>query len=261
MLDTDTLLVQERTSNTLLSVDRTTPNTIGFWAGEPNPVPGFADGAATGTAGRARFSFTESSAICPTGEAVPRVFVADPGNHALRVVEDGFVRTLTGQGIALFADGDLSAAFFDTPTGLAISCSSTLVVSERGANGFGQRLRSITVGAASPFGGFFGSVATLAGDGTAATTEGPALLGAQLAGPVAPFLAEGGELYWIDSVTGVLRRRTVDGTCDCPLDVDCATAVTTPTFPAGHRFAMTETPDGVLYVLDATADTLHRVTP
>lgn len=261
VLDADTLIVQERTSNTLLSVDRVTPNTIGFWAGEPNVVPGFADGAATGTAGRARFSFTESSGLCPTGEASPRVFVTDPGNHAIRVVEDGFVRTVAGQGSALFADGSLASVFFDTPTGLAFSCSNGLIVSERGANGFGNRLRTLSVGASSPFGGFFGSTATLAGDGTAATTEGASLAGAQLAEPVAPFVTSTGELYWIDAATGVLRRRALDGTCDCPLSIDCATAVGAPPFPAGHRFALTETPGGVLYVLDATADVLHRVTP
>lgn len=261
VLDADTLLVQERTSNTLLSVDRATPNTLGFWAGEPNIVPGFADGAATGSAGRARFSFTETSAICPTGEATPRVFVADPGNHAVRVVEGGFVRTVAGQGLALFADGSLSSVYFDTPTGLALSCANGLVVSERGANGYGNRLRAITVGAPSPFGGFFGSSTTLAGDGTAATTEGAALAGAQLDAPVAPFVTSTGEFYWIDSESGVLRRRALDGTCDCPLAVDCATAVGAPDFPAGHAFSLTETAGGVLYVLDATAGVLHRVTP
>ncbi|MBI5362710.1 MAG: hypothetical protein HZA53_05995 [Planctomycetes bacterium] len=261
VLDLDTLLVQELTSNTLLSVDRTTPNTLGFWAGEPNPVPGFADGAATGSAGRARFSFTESSALCPTGETPPRVFVADVGNHAVRVVADGSVSTIAGGGTALFNDGSLAQTFFDTPTGLTLSCSNGLVVSERGANGFGHRLRTLTIGAASPFGGFFGDSATLAGDGTAATTAGPSLAGAELDAPVAPFATSTGELYWIDSGTGVLRRRATNGTCDCPLAVDCATAVGAPEFPAGHRFALAETPAGVLYVLDATDDVLWRVTP
>lgn len=261
VLDADTLIVQELASNTLLSVDRTTPDTLAFWAGEPNTVPGFADGAATGSAGRARFSFTESSALCPTGETPPRVFVADPGNHAVRVVQAGLVLTVAGGGVALFDDGNLSQTFFDTPTGLTLSCSSGLIVSERGANGFGNRLRALSVGAASPFGGFFGDSNTLAGDGTAATTAGPSLAGAQLAAPVAPFTTSTGETYWIDSATGVLRRRAANGDCDCPLAVDCATAVGAPEFPAGHRFALVETPGGVLFVLDATDDVLWRVTP
>jgi hypothetical protein len=70
-----------------------------------------------------------------------------------------------------------------------------------------------------------------------------------------------GEIYWVDSGTGVLRRRSVDRTADCPLDVDCDAAVLNPSFPPGHAFSLTETPSGVLYVLDATAGVLYRVTP
>jgi hypothetical protein len=59
----------------------------------------------------------------------------------------------------------------------------------------------------------------------------------------------------------VLRRKKLDGTCDCPLSVDCATAVTTPNFPAGHAYSLTQTSLGILYVLDATDGVLWRVTP
>jgi hypothetical protein len=37
--------------------------------------------------------------------------------------------------------------------------------------------------------------------------------------------------------------------------------VTTPSFPPGHEFSLTQTPSGVLFVLDATAGVLYRVTP
>mgnify|MGYP000882278129 CR=1 FL=1 len=261
VLDADTLVVAELTSNTLLTVDRTNADTVGFFAGEPNVVPGFADGLATGTAGRARFSFTEPAQLCPTGDAPPRVFVADPGNHAVRVVSGNSVRTVSGGGTALFSDGDLGAGFFDTPTGVVVTCDDRLLVSERGANGFGNRLRLLSIGASSPFGGFFGSVSTLAGDGTNATTAGPSLAGAQLARPVAPHLCASGEIYWIDQDTGVLRRRLADGSCDCPLHMDCADAVTTPDFTPFHAFSLAETAGGKLYVLDATIGSLVRVTP
>ncbi len=262
VLDASTLLVVESTSNTILSVDRTTPNTIGFWAGQPNNVPGFADGAATGSAGLARFSFSEGTQICPTGDASQRVFVADAGNHAVRLIDaDGSVVTIAGGGTALFNDGDLSSTFFDTPTGLAVSCDDHLFVSERGANGFGNRLRALSLGAASPFGGFFGESTTLAGDGVNATTGGASLTAAQLAHPVAPVISEGGVVFWIDSGTGVLRRRNSDGSCDCALHADCASAVIASDFPAGHAFSMALTSAGKLFVLDATAGTLWRVNP
>lgn len=262
VLDASTLLVVESTSNTLVSVDRTTPNTIGFWAGLPSNVPGFADGAATGGAGLARFSFSEPTQICPTGDVPQRVFVADAGNHAIRVVDaSGFVSTLAGAGSAAFNDGSLGSTFLDTPTGIAVSCDNRLVVTERGASGFGNRLRALSIGAPSPFGGFFGSSATLAGDGTNATTEGAALTGAQLAHPVAPVVATDGVVYWIDSTTGVLRRRAADGTCDCPLNADCASALPAGDFPPGHAFSMALTEGGKLFVLDATAGVLWRVNP
>ena len=198
--------------------------------------------------------------MCPTGDAAPRIFVADSGNHAIRLVDDGFVTTIAGAGLPAFDDGSLAGALFDAPTGLSAACNGALLVTERGGDGEGHRLRQLAIGAPSPFGGFGGSATTLAGDGTAATTEG---LGsaAQLDAPVSPLVTSLGEVYWIDSGSGVLRRMKVDRTCDCPLDVDCATAVANPTFPPGNELSLTQTPSGVLYALDATAGVLYRVTP
>lgn len=261
VLDADTLLAIEQTSHALITIDRATPDIVGFYAGLPSTAPGFADGLATGTAGLARFGFGEASQLRVTGDVVPRVFVADPGNHAVRMIDGNAVRTIAGHGNALFADGDLAGAFFDTPTGLAITCDGRLLVSERGANGFGNRLRSLSIGGPSPFGGFFGAASTIAGDGTGATTGGASLLGAQLDAPESPIVTANGETYWIDAASGVLRRRLADGTCDCPLHADCATAVGAPEFTPGHRFSLASTPAGKLFVLDATAGTLHRVGP
>lgn len=259
VLDADTLLAVEHTSHTLISVDRATPDVVGFFAGLPSTTPGFADGFATGPAGLARFGFGATSQIRVSGDVVPRVFVADPENHAIRMIDGAVVRTIAGHGNALFADGDLAGAFFDTPTGLAITCEGRLLVSELGANGFGNRLRSLSIGTASPFGGFFGTAATIAGDGTGATTGGASLLGAQVHGPESPLVTASGETYWIDAESGVLRRRLADGTCDCPLHADCAAAVGAPEFTPGHRFSLASTPAGKLFVLDATAGTLYRV--
>jgi len=59
----------------------------------------------------------------------------------------------------------------------------------------------------------------------------------------------------------VLRRMQVDATVDCPLDVDCTAAAASTLFPAGHELSLTQTAGGVLFVLDATAPALWRVTP
>ncbi|MFN0006309.1 MAG: hypothetical protein ACKVXR_00250 [Planctomycetota bacterium] len=265
VLDADRLVVVEQTSNTLIAIDRMPPNALAFYAGQPNETPGFADGLARGSAFLARFSFGSATQVCPTGDSAPKVFVADAGNHAVRLVQPDAVgelqvTTVAGNGTPFHSDGDLAQAFFDTPTGVSATCGGALLVSERGGSGFGHRLRRLEIGQPSPFGGFFGTASTLAGDGTDATSAGIGEL-AQSAGPVSPLVTATGEVYWIDSNSGVLRRQKVDGEVDCPLAADCVAAVGTPSFPPGHDFCLTQTAGGILFVMDATDGVLHRVSP
>jgi hypothetical protein len=266
VLDATTLLVVERTSNTILAVDRATPDTVVFFAGEPQEGGGFADGLAIpGSApgfGPARFSFDRPTQVCPTGSSDGRVLVADPGNHAVRMIVGGFVSTVAGSGAPFFQDGDLTRAGFDTPVGLTVSCSRTLLVAETGASGSGgHRLRRLVQGEVTFFGPT-GSVNAVAGDGVGATTGGDGLA-AQLAAPLSPLSTSGRDTYWIDSGTGILRRLAgAMDTVDCPLWADCATAVAMGgNFSSGGHLSLTQTPAGVLYVLDAPAATLWRVTP
>ncbi len=266
VLDATHLVLVEHASHALITCDRVSADTLAFYAGQPSDSAGFADGLATGTNGVARFAFDAPTGLVTTGESVPSVLVADSGNHAVRLVafDSGsglrFVSTLAGSGSAGFADGSLSSALFDTPTGLTLSCTQQVIVSERGENGHGQRLRALQVTSPNPFGGWFGVVSTLAGDGTADSTAGNGTQ-AEVSTPLAPYRTAQGDLYWVDGGTGVLRRRQSSGACDCPLAVDCATAVGAPSFPAGHAFSLTQTSSGVLYVLDGTAGKLWRVTP
>src|SRR5262249_33114678 len=101
VFDAQTLLVIDQTSNTILSVDRLTPDSVQFFAGEPSTTPGFADGLATGSKAPARFSFGQPTQLAPSGDASRRVFVADVGNHAVRVIDAlGRVITVAGRGTA-----------------------------------------------------------------------------------------------------------------------------------------------------------------
>jgi hypothetical protein len=264
VLDASALLVVDHTSNTILAVDRSGSGAVVFYAGEPDESGGFADGAAQAVPGfsPARFAFAEPGGLLAIDPVDGRVFVADTGNHALRVIQQGFVSTLAGSGSAFFADGDLQAAGFDTPVGLTVTCSGTLLVTETGAAGKGgHRLRRVVLGPSSFF-GQQGTVVTVAGDGTAATLEGNGPL-AQLAAPRSPLSTSQEDTYWIDAQTGILRRmRGALDSVDCPLWDDCAAAVTgggdlTP----GVLHSLTQTPGGVLFVLDAGAGELRRVTP
>jgi len=267
VLDADTLLLIEQTSNTIVAVERNALDSVAFFAGEPSESGGFASGFASGPlTPKARFDFDRATQICPTddpaGGAGP-VYVADPGNHAIREISGGFVSTLIGTGAPWHLDGELPSVGLDTPTGLTARCSGTLLVTEEGGGAFlaGNRLRQAILSVPSIFSGG-GTVETLAGDGQRATSggQGPA---AQLARPVAPLSTSGGDVYWIDAETGILRRMTgLMDNVDCPLWTDCSTAVAgSPHFTPGGELSLTQTPAGVLFVLDASAGTLFRVTP
>lgn len=263
VLDAQTLLVIDRGSHTILAVDRITPDTVALFAGLLGAGPGFADTIASS----ARFDFSAPTQLCPTGNTPRRILLADSGNHAIRVIDEvdstqhiWVVDTLAGIGTPGFDDGDLEGTLFDTPTGLSVACSGVLLVSERGGFGGGQRLRQLELGSPSPFGGFLGTSTTLVGTGVDDTLDS-GTGEPQVSQPVSPLVTSGGDVYWIDAGSGVLRRRAAQGAVDCPLAADCATAVTTPSFPAGHAYSMTMTSSGVLYVLDATDAVLYRVTP
>ncbi len=254
------VLVVDQASNSILRVSRATPGLVELFAGQPSATGGFADGFAIPVAGQppSRFLFSVPAGLAVSGDG--RVFVADSGNHAVRVVQQGFVSTLAGTGAAFFANGDLSAAGFDTPSGLTIRCGGSLLVSELGgaSTGGGQRLRELFLGAQSFF-GQSGSATSLAGNGTAATTQGAGVQ-AELFAPRSPLSTEQQDTYWVDSGSGILRRlRGSAEMVDCPLWADCASAGAD--FTPGALVSLTQTPAGVLYVLDAGATSLYRVTP
>jgi len=108
----------------------------------------------------------------PMGIAIAQngaIFVADTGNHLIRVIENGNVRTLAGtlqtspdfdnEPIGGFADG--FNAMFDLPTGLAI-WNETLII----ADSANHRIRAILP---------TGETVTLAGTGYPDDTDGAAL--------------------------------------------------------------------------------------
>jgi sugar lactone lactonase YvrE len=77
-------------------------------------VKGYADGAAL----QAQFNHPTRLAISPNGGAI---YVADEGNHRIRMIRDGQVTTVAGSGMYGYADGAALQAQFNYPTGLAIS--------------------------------------------------------------------------------------------------------------------------------------------
>lgn len=256
------LAVVEETNNTILLLEPGGATPIALLVGEPNPTPGFADGVGAAPP-FARFSFDRPIQIAATSDLPPRLVIPDPGNHAIRILRDGFVTTVTGTGAAFFSDGGLETSGFDTPVAVTVPCTGTMLVAEVGAAGLGgHRIRQIILGLLTFF-GQDGTVATKVGDGTAMTLAGDGEM-ASAARPNGLVSTSEEDVYWIDSLTGVLRRvRGTMDTSDCPLAADCATAVGAPTFSAGGNQSLCETPGGQLIVVDwnGAAGTLSVVTP
>jgi len=272
VLDADTVLVAELVSNTILAVKRSVPPLLLHYAGAPSMAPTFIDGAARSTAG---FALDAESELCPTEGGI--VFVADTGNNAIRIIvassaldPNALVVTATGKGPAGagFRDGDLLTAIFDAPTGLSAHCADRLIVTERGDSGAGHRLRSLIFTGFDPAMGMLdGMVWTEVGDGMPASSAGPSLM-AQTAEPQAPAISSSGEVYWIDSLTGVLRRESVAGFVDCPLAPggDCMTLSSMcpsagPDFAPGASFSTAISGAGDLYVLQTGTTRLRRFGP
>ena len=127
-------------------------------------VPGFADGQGD----LASFSSPRGIAVDDSGN----VYVADSGNHRIRKISPtGTVTTLAGSGATGSQDnGDLAAATFDDPRGIAVDGSgSTVYVSDYSGN----VIRKITSAGVVTLAGRAGVSGGSDGAGTAATFTHP----------------------------------------------------------------------------------------
>lgn len=106
-------------------------------------------GLANGAAAQAQFTFPRGLDV----DAAGNVFVADPGNHAIRkIAADGTVSTFAGGNGAGFADSASGSPQFDAPYDVAVDAAGTVYVADSGNNA----IRKITAQ---------GTVSTLAGAG------------------------------------------------------------------------------------------------
>lgn len=142
---------------------------------------GFADGPAD----KAQFSGAPSLAVGSDGA----VYVADQGNHRIRVIKDGQVTTLAGAESG-FKDGPAGEAQFNQPTGIAITPDGRILVADFGNN----RIRQIAGG----------QVTTVVGKGTVGPAEGSANMAlgrpleTDLTNPIAIALEPDGGMIIVD---------------------------------------------------------------
>lgn len=266
VLDDLYLLVVENTSNSVWLVNRGN-GALSHFVGLPSGTEGFSPTSGVGSGSEVRFGFSQPTMLAPSQDDMDfTVFVTDTNNHALRRITVGAlpeVVTIAGQGFPFFRDGALSTAGLDTPVGVVIGCDGRALVVEAGGGAplSGHRLRSVGVGVPDPFGFLTGDVLTVTGDGVDMTSEGvgPA---ASLGAPRGLASSNEGEVYWVDSTTGTLRRHSpATGLTDCPLVPNCTGPGSFMPGP-GFSLAITEAVAGTgrLYVLDGNAGMLFRVT-
>lgn len=149
--------------------------------------PGFYDDQGT----FAEFNNPQGVAFDPITNSM---YVADTGNHSIRRIDSGGnVTTLAGDGTAGFADGPGAAARFNNPKGVAVDNLGYVYVADTG----NHRVRRISSG----------NVTSLAGDGTAGTTDGSSARFNNLAGVA----VDGQTVYVYLADTGNHRIRRLDG--------------------------------------------------
>jgi RHS repeat-associated protein len=159
---------------------------------------GFADGNGI----QARFQNMNGVAIGPDDA----IYVADTGNHRIRVVRQTgsvgattwTVSTLAGTGAAGFADGPTGAAVFNKPQGVAVDQNGVVYVADTENN----RIRKIASD---------GTVSTLAGDGTPGLQNGAGSQ-ARFNSPQGVAADSQGNVYVADTGNSAVRMISGGGT-------------------------------------------------
>jgi serine/threonine-protein kinase len=175
-----TLYIADRGAHTIRKI--TSRGVVSTLAG--TGLPGYTDGMGS----IAQFHDPMTVAINQSG----RLFVADSGNHAIRMImPDGHVSTVAGSPQAGAVDGQGAAARFNWPTGLAVDHRDHLYV----ADSNNALIRTI-----SPD----GRVTTLAGIGHAGSDDGPG----ETAGfhfPTGVAVDREGDVFVADSANNMVR--------------------------------------------------------
>ena len=158
-------------------------------AGQPG-VAGSNDGAARS----AHFDSPNDLRVDAAGD----IYVADTGNHTIRLIANGQVTTLAGTpGVSGSADGPAASAQFFDPEGLAIA-NGRVYVADTG----NHTIRVIANG----------SVSTLAGlAGAPGAANGPAAF-AQFDGPQSVEADAAGNLWVADTGNNAIREISAAGT-------------------------------------------------
>jgi sugar lactone lactonase YvrE len=169
---------------------------VSTFAGSTTNLSGSVDG--TGTS--ARFNNPTGIAVDASGN----VFVADRVNNKIRkITPDGVVTTLAGSGNAGSTDGIGTVATFQTPSGVTVDGSGNIYVAEYNINNptTSNKIRKITPD---------GVVSTLAGSGTAGSTDGIGTA-ASFNKPFGVAVDASGTVFVAERVNNLIRKISASG--------------------------------------------------
>jgi len=254
-LRVNSLYVADRNNNTIREITLTGVETT---SGRVSTLAGSADhpGNADGPVSAARFNSPRAVAvdnsICGTNDHVGAVYVADGGNHTVRMIRNGVVTTLAGLAESPgWIDGTGSDARFNQPSGIAVdNATGALYVADTS----NHTIRKIESG---------GIVTTIAGlAGTSGSTDGVGSA-ARFNSPTGLAVDAAGVVYVADTNNHTIRRMTAAG------------VVTTVAGLAGARgandgsgaVARFNSPQGIaldragstIYVADTDNQTIRRI--
>ena len=204
------------------------------------------NGSADGTGGNARFDKPEGLAIDGAGN----LYVADTGNHTIRMIDPGSGVVATVAGLAGHPGGDDgpgSAARSNFPSGVAVDRDGTLYVTDED----NHTIRKIDS---------LGVVSTLAGQtGLSGSGDGPGAA-AMFKYPSAMAVDEAGNAYVADTGNHTIRKitpsgvvSTLAGQAGTPGSADGMGDTASFDFPAG----MAVDDFGNVYVADTNNHTLR----
>lgn len=181
------ILVSDRSNHAIRMI--TPAGFVSTFAGK-GTENGDADGPRLGTA---RFSVPEDLAVDPEGN----IYVSDAGNHKIKkILTDGSVTTLSGNGVSGNINGAGTTAQFNTPVGIDIDANGNLFVADR----FNNKIRVVMPN---------GFTYDLAGDGSFGYQDGPGLT-AKISGPFGLALDAQGNVYIACYGNDMIRKITVE---------------------------------------------------
>lgn len=151
----------------------------------------------SGAATSAQLNFPGGVVVAPNGN----VYIADPINNRVRMVSNGNITTVAGNGTAGYS-GDKAAAtsaMLNVPVGVGLDSAGNLYIADSGNN----VIRQVSSG---------GTITTWAGDNTLGYTgDGGAAIYAELDDPVAITFDSAGNAYICDAGNNVVREVNTAG--------------------------------------------------